>query len=62
MKSESIDIIRTQIKNRAKFKYPKIRNFNLTDKFIKDRLKEYKGNIDLIVDEVYSIVGDKKSK
>lgn len=62
MKSEALEIIRNQIVTRAKFKYPRIRNFNISDDFIKEKMKEHKGDIELIVDDLYTIVGVNKFK
>ena len=59
--SETIDQLRAQIKSVAKSKYPAMQNFTLSDKAIKKFMKDFKGDINKIVDELYRIVGQAKN-
>lgn len=52
-------VIRQQIRDKAKQRYPKMKNFNLTDKAIEKFLKNNDNDIEDIVDELYHHIGDK---
>ena len=51
-------LIRSQIKEKAKQKYPKMRKFTLTDKAIERFLKNNYNDIDDVVDELYHHIGE----
>lgn len=53
-----LKVIRTKIRETAKQRYPKMKNFNLTDKAIERFLKNNDNNIEDIVDELYHHIGD----
>lgn len=58
--TEATEQLRAQIKAVATSKYPAMQNFTLSDNAIKRFMKVHKGDINSIVDELYSIVGKSK--
>lgn len=54
-----INAVRSEIKEKAKQRYPKMRKFNLTDKAIERFLKNNNNDIDTVVDELYYYIGEK---
>lgn len=57
--SESIDQVRKQIISIARLRHPRMRNFTLSEGAIKKFLKDYNGNLEEIVNELYRIIGNK---
>lgn len=56
---KNLEILKTEILEKAKQKYPKMRNFRLTDKAFERFLKNNDNNIDDVVDELYYHIGNR---
>lgn len=51
-------VVRREIREKAKQRYPKMRNFTLTDKAIERFLRNNDNNLEDVVDELHHHIGD----